>query len=81
MIHLGEKWRENMKKKLKISVRSVVAGVLILFMLGIGTGYALVNYFGVTSYTEDTDSPNVEKVYEKSNEVVISDIKPKRDGK
>ena len=40
-----------------------------------------MNYFGVTSYTEDTDSPNVEKVYEKSNEVVISDIKPKRDGK
>lgn len=36
-------------------------------------------HLGITDKVVENDKPNVEKVHEKSNEVVISEIKPKRE--
>ena len=68
-----------MKKKITVSVSSLVASSLLLILIVIGICYVAIFHLGITDKVVENDKPNVEKVHEKSNEVVISEIKPKRE--
>lgn len=80
MYIINYKWRTGeLNKKITLSLRSLITSILVLVLFLIMVFYFAVFQLGVLDKTENNDDPNTENIHEKSNKVVISNIKPRRE--